>query len=86
MLIKCLEQIQLGVLFDLNTDIVELLDRCITCKEVERSRAEADDLQVVEAYDSSCDRFKLMDHISTFFSCAHRILRYVCFYIAQFQV
>src|SRR5699024_2944403 len=86
MLIKCLEQIQLGVLFDLNANIVELLDRCITCEEVKRSRSEADDLQIIKTHDSSCDRLKLVDHICALFSSAHRILRYVRFHITQLQI
>ena len=37
MLVERLEQIQLGVLFDLHTQVVQLLDRCVTSQEVKRS-------------------------------------------------
>ena len=44
MLVEALEQVKLGVLFDLHAKVVQLLDRCITCQEVQRTRTEADDL------------------------------------------
>ena len=31
MLLKCLKQIKLGVFLDLNTKVIQWLDRCITC-------------------------------------------------------
>ncbi len=44
MFVECFKQIQFGVLLDLNAQVVKLLDRCITCQEVQRSRSKADDL------------------------------------------
>ena len=44
MLVERLEQIQLGVLFDLHAQVVQLLDRCVTSQEVKRSGTEGNDL------------------------------------------
>ena len=44
MIVKCLEKIQLRILLDLYAKVVKLFDRCIACKEVCRTRSEADDL------------------------------------------
>ena len=47
MLVEGFEQIQLGVLLDLNAQIIELLDGCVACQEILRTGAETDELQVV---------------------------------------
>ena len=46
MIIERLKKIQFRVLFNLNSKIVKLFDRCVACKEVCRTWSEADDLQV----------------------------------------
>ena len=46
MLVKGLEQIQLGVLFYLHAQVVKLLDGRVAGQEVKRSWAEADDFQL----------------------------------------
>ena len=56
MLVEGLEQIQLRVLFNLHAQVVQLLDRCVACQEVQRTRAKADDLQIRQTNDSACDR------------------------------
>ena len=83
MLVEGLKQIQLGVLLDLNAEIVKLLDRCITCKEVQRSGTEGNDLQIGKSDDCSCDRNKLVNHVSTLFRSSYRILGDICLDIAQ---
>ena len=47
MLVVGFEKIQLGVLLNLDPQIVKRLDGCVACQEVLRTRTEADDLQVV---------------------------------------
>ena len=47
MLVERLKQIKLGILLNLNAEVVKLLDWCITCKEIKRSRSEADDLEII---------------------------------------
>ena len=44
MLIEGFEQIQLGVLLDLNTQIVQLFDRCVAGQEILRTRSKRNDL------------------------------------------
>ena len=56
MFLERFEQVQLGVLLDLNTQIVQLFDRSVAGQEVQRTRTEADDLQVRQSDDSACDR------------------------------
>ena len=86
MLVEGLEQIQLRVLLDLYAKVVQLLDRCITCQEVQRTRAKADDLQILQTNDSACNRNELMNHICALCSGSYRILRNICMDVAQFQV
>ena len=86
MLIECFEQVKLGILLDLYTKVVQLLDRCITCQEVQRTRAKADDLQILQTNDSACNRNELMNHICALCSGSYRILRNICMDIAQLQV
>ena len=74
MLVECVEQIQLGVLLDLNADVVKLLDWSITCKEVERSGTEGYDLEVLKACKCTCDRHEVVDHICTVLSISYGIL------------
>ena len=42
-------------LLDLNVEIIQSTDRSITSQEVVRTRTEADDLQVLQTNDSTCD-------------------------------
>ena len=45
------EQIQLGVLLDLDAQLVQTLDGRVAGKEVLRTRAEGDDLQILHTDD-----------------------------------
>ena len=63
MLLKCLKQIQLGLLFDLDAEIIQLLDRRVAGKEVRRSGTEGNDLQIGKAISDTGDRKKLVDPI-----------------------
>ena len=47
MLVKCLKQIQLRILFDFNAQIVQLLNWCVAGKEIKRSRSERNNLQIL---------------------------------------
>ena len=84
MLVEGLKEIQFGVLLDLHAEIVQLLDRSIACKEIQRSRSERYDLQFGKADDCACDRNKIVDHIRQVFCIPHRILRNVCPDITEF--
>ena len=44
MFVECLKQIKLRVLLNLNIDVVKLFNRSVTCKEVQWTRTEADNL------------------------------------------
>ena len=45
MFVECFKQIEFGIFFDLNTQVVKLFDRCVTSQEVKRTRSERNDLQ-----------------------------------------
>ena len=79
-------EIQFGVFFNLNAQVVQLLDRSVTCEEVHRSRAEGYDLQVLQRVYDSGDRQELMDHVRTFFRITDRIFRNIGLYIAKLKV
>jgi len=72
LVVSC-EQVELGVLLDLYAEIIKSCDRSVAGKEVLGTGAEADYLEVLEAYDSAGNRNELMDHISYFGSCAYGI-------------
>ena len=84
-LLESLEQVELRVLLNLNVEIIEGTDRSVTSEEVVRTGTEADDLQVLQTYDSTCDRQELMDHLSTLGSVANGLLRDVSASLAQAQ-
>ena len=44
MFVISLEKVKFRIFLNLNSDIVKLLDRCITCKEIQRTWSKADDL------------------------------------------
>lgn len=69
-----------------NAQIVKLFDWGIACEEIHWSWSKADDLQILESDDCSCDWHKFMDHIGTFLSITHRILRNISLDIAQLQI
>ena len=46
MLVKCLEQIQLGILLNLHAQVVKLLDWRIAGQEIQRPWTEADDFEL----------------------------------------
>lgn len=83
---KRLEQIQLGVFLDLDPQVVQLLDGRIAGKEIGGTRAEGDDLQMVQPVDSPCNGQEIVDHIGAFAGSSHRIFRNVCLYATQFQI
>ena len=86
MFVECFKQVKLGVLFDFYAEVVQLFDRCVTCQEVGRTRSEADDFQVLNSYNCSCNRYEIFDHGCYVFCIANRVLRNVCVQVAQFQV
>ena len=80
------EQVELGVLLNLDAEVVERLDRGVAGEEVLRARAECDDLEVLEAEQRACDRLELGDHIGELFRRADRILGDEGFEVAQAEV
>ncbi len=80
------EQIEFRVLLNLDTEVVERLDRGIAGKEVLRARAECDDLEVFEAEQRACDRLELRNHVGKLFCRADRVLGDECLEVAQAEV
>ena len=70
-----LKQIQLGLFLNLDIQVVELLDRCIACQEIRRSRSEGNDLQVAQSVRDPCNRKEVVDHIRALLSISDRIVR-----------
>ncbi len=86
MLLISLEKIELRLLFNFHVEVVKLLDRSIACKEVCRSRAEGDDLQIGEAQGNSCDRKEVVDIVRGILCITDRVLRNPCVDIAESEV
>ena len=59
------QQVQLGVLFDLNAQLVQALDGGVAGEEVLGTGAEGDDLQVLQTNDAPGDGNELADHLCT---------------------
>ena len=69
------EQIQLGVLLNLNAELIEPLDGCVAGEEVLRTGAEGNDLQILNADDGTGNGEELAHLCSGFFCRHNRILR-----------
>ena len=67
------EKIELGILFDLNAQLIKTLDRCITSEEVLRTWTKCDDLKILNANNRTSDRYEISDHFCDIFSCSDRI-------------
>ena len=85
-LIERLKEVELGVFFNLNAEVVKRLNGRVAGEEVQRARAEADDLEALQADDRSCNRHELVNHVRALVSGADRVFRNVNLYIAQLQV
>ena len=86
MFMICLEQIQLRVLLDLYAQIVQLFDGRIAGQEVQRTRSEADDLQIRKSDQAAGDGQEIVDHVRALLSSPHRIFRNIGPDIAQLQI
>ena len=80
------EQVELGVLLDLDAEVVERLDRGVAGEEVLRTRAERDDLEVLEAEQRACNGLELGNHVGELFCRADRILGDEGLEVAQAEV
>ena len=74
MLLESLEQVELGVLLNLNVEIIEGTDRSVASKEVIWTWTKANDLQVLQTHDSASNRQELMNQFSAVSSVTHRLL------------
>ena len=83
MLVEGLEKIQLGIFFDLNAQVIKLLNRCVTCQEVKGSGTKGNNLQIRQTNNCPGDRHKLVNHVSAFLGSTNGILRNICLDIAQ---
>lgn len=54
--------------------VIEGTDRSVAGKEVVRTGTEADDFQVLQTNDGTCDGHELVDHLSTLSSVTYRLL------------
>ena len=84
--VKGFKQIQLGVFFDFYAEVVQLLDGSVAGKEVERTRTEADNLQLRQRKDCPRNRHKFVDHLCTVVRIADRIFGNVGADVAQCEV
>ena len=80
------EKVELGVLLDLDAQLVEALDRCVAGKEVLRARAEGDDLEVADADDGAGHGHEVGHHLGDVGGGAHGITGYVSLHMAHAQV
>ena len=74
MLLERLQQVELRVLLNLDIQVIEGTDRSVAGKEVVRTGTEADDLQVLQTNDGTCDGHELVDHLSTLSGVTYRLL------------
>ena len=86
MLVECFEQIQLGVLLDLNAQVVKLFDGSVTSKEVKRSGTKGNDLQIGKSDDGASDGNELVDHVCALLCSTNGVLRDVSLNIAKLQI
>ena len=80
------EQVELGVLLDLDAQLVEALDGGVAGEEVLRARPEGDDLEVAHADDGTGDGNEIGDYGRDIIRGAHRVLRDVGGQVAHAQV
>ena len=69
------QEVKLRVLFDLNTQLIKSLDRCVACEEVLRTRSKGNDLQIANTDDSTCNWYEVCDHLRNVISSSYRIFR-----------
>ena len=67
------QQIQLGVLLDLNAQLIQTLDGGVAGEEILRTGAEGDDLEALDTNDGTGDGKKITDHGCAFLGIAHGI-------------
>ena len=85
-LVEGLEEVELGVFLDLHAHVVELLDRGVAGEEVHRSRAEGDDLEVLQSDEGARHGQELVDQVSAVSGVADRIFRDVRLHAAELEV
>ena len=80
------EQVQLGVFLDLNTQLIQALDRGIAGEEVLRARAEGDDFKSRTPRMVRANRHKLGDLVGNFLRRADGILGNIALQMAHAEV
>ena len=80
------QQIQLRVLLNLYTDLIQALDGGIAGEEILGTGAKGDNFQLAQADEGACDGHELADHLGNFFRSTHRIFGNKCFEMAHTQV
>ena len=80
------KQIQFRVLLDLHTEFVQALDWCIAGKEVLRTRAKGDNLEVFDTDNGSCDGDEVRDHLGDIVGSANRVFGDVALQMAHAEV
>ena len=79
-------KVQFTVLFYFNADVIKAFDRSVACKEVLGTRAECNDLKVLEADDGSCNWNEFHYHGCNRLCVSHRIFRYIVGNLSQIKV
>ena len=73
------QKVKLRVLFDLNTQLIESFDRCVTCEEVLWTWSKGNDLQVTNTDNGTCNWYEVSDHGSNVSCSSNRIFRNISF-------
>ncbi len=80
------QQIQLGVLLDLNAQLIQTLDGGVAGEEILRTGAEGDDLEALDTNDGTGNRQEITDHSRTLVGSSHGILGNVSAEMAHTEV
>ena len=73
MLLVSNQKVKLRVLFNLNAQLIESFDRCVTCEEVLWTRSEGNDLQIADTDNGTGNRYEVSDHGSNVSCSSNRI-------------
>lgn len=86
MLIERLKQIQFTIFFDLHSQIIQLLNRSITGKEILRTRSEGNDFQIFYSDERAGNRNEIMNKLSAIIGISYGIFGNIRFHVAKFQI
>ena len=80
------EQVELGILFDLDADLIEAFNRSVAGEEVLGTRSKGNNLQALEAKNRAGNGNKLGNHLSHVVSGSYGIGRNPCLEVAHAEI